>query len=75
MMAGVRIDSPLMSRTVVEVFDIIADVTVELGMQRKFIDRLYELWCMEVGHQNGDQVAELLAGLKESSDHCSRVLM
>lgn len=74
MMAAIKIDSPLMSRNLVEIFDIIESISVELGEQRGVIDRLADMLTQETGAPDTDRVGELLFGLKESADYCSRML-
>ena len=75
MMAAIKIDSPLMSRNLVEIFDIIESVSVELVEQRRAIGKLAEMLAKETGAPDTDRVGELLFGLKESADYCSRLLI
>lgn len=72
-MAGVRIDSPLMSRNIVEIFDIIDSVTIELKEQRRALGEIEEMLA-ENRLSDYVRLGDLLSGMRASANHCHRIL-
>ena len=71
-MAAIKIDSPLMSRNIVELFDIIESVSAELAEQRQAIVQLTDQ--LDDCDAAPSEIGELLASLRSSTDHCTRML-
>lgn len=74
MMAGVRIDNPLLSRNIVEIFDIIESVSAELEEQRKVISKLFDMLARAKSIHENNNAAELLFCLQESERYCEEML-
>ena len=73
MMAGVQIRSPLMSRNIVEIFDIIESIGAELEEQCRALGELSRLLAQD-SLSDRDRAIALTADLRASTDFCARML-
>ncbi|MBS1164215.1 MAG: hypothetical protein H6R00_240 [Proteobacteria bacterium] len=74
MMAAIKIDSPLMSRNLVEIFDIIESISAELGDQQRAIGELADIVTRQGESINIKKFNELVIFIMGSSRYCTDMI-